>query len=60
MPPARLAAAAGIGNPAEFQRAQAELVCNADRLAFPVRDGVPIMLEAEARSLDAEAPAQPS
>ncbi|CFW03331.1 Uncharacterised protein [Bordetella pertussis] len=38
----------------------AELVCNADRLAFPVRDGVPIMLEAEARSLDAEAPAQPS
>lgn len=44
----------------EFQRAQAELVCNADHLAFPVRDGVPIMLEAEARSLDAEAPAQPS
>jgi uncharacterized protein YbaR (Trm112 family) len=29
-----------------------ELVCNADRLAFPVRDGMPIMLEAEARSLD--------
>jgi uncharacterized protein len=29
-----------------------ELVCNADGLAFPVRDGIPIMLEAEARSLD--------
>jgi len=29
-----------------------ELVCHADRLAFPVRDGMPIMLEAEARSLD--------
>ncbi len=30
-----------------------ELICNADRLAFPVRDGIPIMLEGEARSLDA-------
>ena len=29
-----------------------ELVCNADRLAFPVRDGIPLMLEGEARSLD--------
>lgn len=31
-----------------------ELVCVADRLAFPVRDGIPVMLEHEARSLDAE------
>lgn len=30
-----------------------ELVCRADGLAFPVRDGIPIMLESEARSLDA-------
>ena len=29
-----------------------ELVCTADRLAFPVRDGIPVMLESEARSLD--------
>lgn len=29
-----------------------ELVCRADRLAFPVRDGVPVMLEAEARVLE--------
>ena len=29
-----------------------ELVCQADRLAFPVRDGIPVMLEQEARSLD--------
>ena len=28
-----------------------ELVCHADRLAFPVRDGIPVMLEAEARAL---------
>ncbi|MEW6705498.1 MAG: Trm112 family protein [Pseudomonadota bacterium] len=36
----------------------AELVCHADRLAFPVRDGIPVMLEQEARSLD-PAPAAP-
>jgi uncharacterized protein len=36
-----------------------ELVCHADRLAFPVRDGIPVMLEAEARSL-VEAPAPAS
>ncbi|MGE5865113.1 MAG: Trm112 family protein [Rhizobacter sp.] len=36
-----------------------ELVCNADRLAFPVRDDIPVMLESEARSLDA-APAAAS
>lgn len=31
-----------------------ELVCAADRLAYPVRDGIPVMLENEARSLPAE------
>jgi len=30
----------------------AELVCPADRLAFPIRDGIPVMLENEARSVD--------
>ena len=35
------------------QQPQVELVCRADRLAFPVRDGIPLMLEAEARALDA-------
>jgi uncharacterized protein len=29
-----------------------ELLCRADRLAFPVRDGIPLMLEAEARALE--------
>lgn len=29
------------------------LVCAADRLAFPIRDGIPVMLENEALSLDA-------
>ena len=39
--------------------ARHELVCVADRLAFPVRDGIPAMLESEARSTGtagAEAP----
>jgi hypothetical protein len=31
-----------------------ELVCSADRLGFPLRDGVPVMLENEARALTAE------
>ena len=29
-----------------------ELICRGDRLAFPVRDGVPVMLEGQARSLN--------
>ena len=37
------------------QNERHELVCPADRLAFPVRDGIPLMLESEARSLDASA-----
>jgi uncharacterized protein YbaR (Trm112 family) len=28
-----------------------ELICKADRLAFPIRDGIPVMLEEEARHL---------
>ena len=39
---------------------QVELVCHADGLAFPVRDGIPVMLEAEARSLDAPVATAPS
>lgn len=31
-----------------------ELVCRADRVAFPVRDGIPVMLEEEARQLGPE------
>ncbi len=41
--------------PLEHLREQRELVCHADRLAFPVRDGIPVMLEAEARHTDAPA-----
>ena len=29
-----------------------ELICQADRLAFPIRDGIPIMWADQARGLD--------
>lgn len=31
-----------------------ELICKADRLAFPIRDDIPVMLEDEARVLAAD------
>ena len=34
-----------------YQVEAAELVCRFDRLAYPVRDNIPVMLENEARSL---------
>jgi hypothetical protein len=35
----------------KFDKATQQLICRADRLAFPVRDGIPVMLEEEARQL---------
>ena len=40
--------------PLVYRKAQDELVCKADRLAFPIRDGIPVMLEEEARQMGAE------
>lgn len=37
-----------------YDKAAAELICKADRLAYPIRDGIPVMLEDEARSLTTE------
>lgn len=37
--------------PLKYQRDAAVLVCRAERLAFPLRDGVPLMLEEDARPL---------
>lgn len=31
-----------------------ELICRFDRLAYPIRDGIPVMLEGEARALSLE------
>lgn len=37
--------------PLLYRRADQELVCRPDRLAFPIRDGIPVMLEDEARRI---------
>lgn len=37
--------------PLRWQRDASELVCRADRLAFPVREGVPVMIEEDARQV---------
>jgi len=37
--------------PLLWKKEAGELVCKADRLGFPVRDGIPVMLEEEARTL---------
>ena len=42
--------------PLQWRRARAELVCRAERIAFPVRDGIPVLLEDAARALDREEP----
>jgi uncharacterized protein YbaR (Trm112 family) len=39
--------------PLVYRKAERELVCKADRLAFPIRDDIPVMIEDEARRLDA-------
>lgn len=38
--------------PLQFDAARQELVCEESELAYPVRDGVPILLISEARRLD--------
>lgn len=35
-----------------YRREHNELICRADRLAYPIRDDIPVMLEAEARRID--------
>ena len=41
-------------SPLLYRKSQNELICKADRLAFPIKDGIPIMLEDEARRLPVE------
>ena len=37
-----------------YNKSAKELVCAIDKLAFPVRDGVPVMLTAEARAMSSD------
>lgn len=40
--------------PLEYNKENDELVCRASGLAYPIRDGIPVMLESEARQLTAD------
>jgi uncharacterized protein YbaR (Trm112 family) len=37
-----------------YKKKAKELICPVDRLAFPIRDSIPVMLEEEARALAAD------
>jgi uncharacterized protein len=41
-------------SPLHYRKAEQELICKADRLAYSIKDGIPIMLADEARSLTPE------
>jgi len=40
--------------PLKYERSAQVLVCRLDRLAYPIRDDVPVMLEDEAKQLAAD------
>ena len=40
--------------PLDYNREKQELTSRSARLAYPIRDGLPVMLEAEARTLSDE------
>ncbi len=40
--------------PLTYDEKKNELICKASGLAYPVRDGIPVMLESEARQLTAD------
>ena len=42
--------------PLQYSRATEELVCRVDRLGYPVRADIPVMLEEEARRLGSDDP----
>jgi uncharacterized protein YbaR (Trm112 family) len=43
--------------PLEYDKARQELISRSAGLAYPIRDGIPVMLESEARRLDDTPPA---
>ena len=41
-------------SPLIYRKTEQELICKADRLAFPIQDDIPVMLADEARKLTPE------
>ena len=39
--------------PLFYRKSEGELICRADRLAFPIRDDIPVMIEDQARQIGA-------
>ncbi|ANG92289.1 protein YcaR [Enterobacteriaceae bacterium 155047] len=37
-----------------YSQDKQELICKSDNMAFPLREGIPVLLENEARTLSAE------
>jgi uncharacterized protein YbaR (Trm112 family) len=46
--------------PLHYDKSAQELICKADKLAYPIRDGIPIMWADEARDLNAAAELPPA
>lgn len=44
--------------PLEYDKARQELISRSAGLAYPIRDGIPVMLESEARRLDEPTPSK--
>ncbi len=40
--------------PLVYRKSEDELICKVDRLAFIIKDGIPVMLEDEARKMPAD------
>ena len=40
--------------PLEWNKEKGELICRTSGFAYPIRDGIPVMLESEARTLDTD------
>ena len=40
--------------PVQYDREKQELICRPDRLAYPIRDGIPVMWADQARELEDE------
>jgi uncharacterized protein YbaR (Trm112 family) len=46
--------------PLQYDRERQELISRSAGLAYPIRDGIPVMLESEARRLDEPAAETPA